>query len=447
MQMALSSFVISSLKQEAYGLRIRLEQVKPFAMVMPAVPAAGISSGAFIAIERYMDRGRHEIGKSVDTYLHWLQGPDAKKSSPVEAQRRLCFLRMKFNAVLTQFDIFADVLTQRSEHDYGVWLSGLDQLAADALTLKGEYFKKPYVATYLDRGFGAAIRRARTRLPGGGKNPVAIIRIPRERMVGSGIASSLVHEVGHQGSALLDLVNSMRGHVQQVQHQHDGDQRMAWTIWERWLSEIIADFWAVAKLGVTATQGLMGVVSLPRAFVFRMNLDDPHPFPWIRVKLSASMGNALFPHPQWQKLGQMWEDFYPRKGLSAHHLKIISLMEETMPRFIELFLRHRPGLLRGKSLPEVFPLKDRQPARLRTYYESWGFSPEKMYVAPPALVFAVIGQARMDGKINPEAEAGMLSTMLTYWAVQRISGRPEALCGRRMPELFEWERSDIKYSR
>ncbi len=56
----------------------------------------------------------------------------------------------------------------------------------------------------------AAIRRARTRLPGGGKNPVAIIRIPRERMVSSGIASSLVHEVGHQGAALLGLFDSVR---------------------------------------------------------------------------------------------------------------------------------------------------------------------------------------------------------------------------------------------
>ena len=63
---------------------------------------------------------------------------------------------------------------------------------------------------YLDRGVGAAIRRARTRLPGGGDNPAAIIRVPRERMVGGGIASSLVHEVGHQAAALLGLVSSLR---------------------------------------------------------------------------------------------------------------------------------------------------------------------------------------------------------------------------------------------
>ena len=63
---------------------------------------------------------------------------------------------------------------------------------------------------YLARGPGAAIRRARTRLPGGGQNPVAIVRVPRERMVGHGIASSLVHEVGHQAAALLELVESLR---------------------------------------------------------------------------------------------------------------------------------------------------------------------------------------------------------------------------------------------
>jgi hypothetical protein len=44
-------------------------------------------------------------------------------------------------------------------------------------------------------------------------------------MVGSGIASSMVHEVGHQGAALLDLINSFRGapgETQQGSNQHLG---------------------------------------------------------------------------------------------------------------------------------------------------------------------------------------------------------------------------------
>src|SRR5262249_43669937 len=150
----------------------------------------------------------------------------------------------------------------------------------------------PPVVCYLDRGHGAAIRRARTRLPGGGENPVAIVRVPRERMIGTGIGSSLVHEVGHQAAALLGLVNSFRPLLQALQ-QKGGAEQQAWTMFDRWISEILADFWAMARLGVSATTGLIGVVSLPRAFVFRINMDDPHPFPWIRVRLSTAMGRAL----------------------------------------------------------------------------------------------------------------------------------------------------------
>ena len=42
----------------------------------------------------------------------------------------------------------------------------------------------------------------------------------------------------------------------------------------------------------SAGTGLMAVVSLPRPFVFRLDMEDPHPFPWIRVKLSIAMGHA-----------------------------------------------------------------------------------------------------------------------------------------------------------
>ena len=103
---------------------------------------------------------------------------------------------MRFNVTLAQLDIFAAVLTQRSEQETGIWLAGLDIVASRRPVAAGNYYKMPGMICYLDRSHGAAIRRARTRLPGGGDNPVAIIRMPRERMIGSGIASSLIHEVG-----------------------------------------------------------------------------------------------------------------------------------------------------------------------------------------------------------------------------------------------------------
>ena len=153
--------------------------------------------------------------------------------------------------------------------------------------------------------------------------PVAIIRAPRERMVGSGIASSVFHEVGHQAAALLGLVESLRPELREMAHSNP-QEREAWALWERWISEIVADFWSVARVGVAATMGLMAVVSLPRAFVFRLDARDPHPTPWIRVKLSSAMGRALYPMQIWDQLIDLWESYYPPSGLDPKDIAKLS---------------------------------------------------------------------------------------------------------------------------
>jgi hypothetical protein len=284
------------------------------------------------------------------------------------------------------------------------------------LSLPGLY-EAPPVICYLDRGHGAAIRRARTRLPGGEENPVAIVRVPRERMVGSGIASSLVHEVGHQGAHLLNLIGSLRPVLQGMQ-RNAGPQRLAWRYWEKWISEIVADFWAVAKLGVVATVGLMGVVSLPRVFVFRTEKDDPHPTPWVRLKLSCAMGQALYPHPQWAQLERTWASYYPVAGRDPQTRRFIDLMEQTMPGFVALLVNHRPAALRARSLREALASADRGPARLLSKFRAWQQRPREIRNAPPSLVFAVIGQARAAGLIGPEQESRLLAQALTYWALK-----------------------------
>lgn len=408
-------FATWMLEQEARALLARLERVRPFALHEVMLPAANILPTAQTAIERYLMKGRRELNELVHRYITWLREPGGQVVTPAQAQRAFSLLRLKFNAVLTQFDLFSDALTQRSEHETGVWLSGLDVVAADALAIPGDFYQAPPVICYLDRGVGAAIRRARTRLPGGGENPVAIIRVPRERMVGSGIASSLVHEVGHQASSLLDLVNSLRPILQGLRQ---GREDSVWGFWERWISEILADFWSVARVGVASTLGLMGVVSLPRAFVFRLNLDDPHPVPWIRVKLSCAMGQAMYPHPQWGKLARLWESYYPLAGLDEERQKLLYRLEASMPEFVGLLMNHRPKALRGAALAEVMEIEKRQPVHLSGYFQSWHLVPARIRTASPSLVFAVIGQARIDGKISPEGESDTLGKLLTHWALQ-----------------------------
>lgn len=406
------------LEQEARALLTRLARLRPYALHMPMVTAAAVSPAAQSAVETHMINARRALHSMVHRFLAWLRGAEGRQASPAVAQQRYTLLRLRFNEIISQFEIFKDVLSQRSEHVTGVWVAGLDDVAADALELPGLDLRVPPVICYVDRGHGAAIRRARTRLPGGDLNPVAVIRVPRERMVGSGIASSLVHEVGHQAAALLELVESLRPSLRAAGARSTPELGPAWGLWERWISEIVADFWAVAKVGVSATTGLMGVVSLPRAFVFRFHAEDPHPIPWIRVRLSCAMGQRLYPHPQWTALARLWESFYPREGLDPGRSALITGLGTTMPQFVELLVNHRPKALRGKALVEALGIEHRQPARLQQLYQTWGGEPERMRDAPPTLVFAVIGQARADGKITPEEESSALGNLLTYWAVK-----------------------------
>ena len=368
-------------------------------------------------MENHLIVGRRNLRRKIEEFLAWLHSPSGRSAKPAEAQKRIVFLKLRFNAVLSQFHIFSDVLTQRSENEMGVWIAGLDDFAADALALAGGYYRPPPVICYVDRGHGGAIRRARTRLPGGDLSPIAIIRIPHERMVGSGVASSLVHETGHQASELLDLINPLRAILQQREKTRP-KEAMAWRLWDRWISEILADFWGVAKVGIASTLGLISLVSLPRAFVFRIDLRDPHPAPWIRVKLSCAIGGALYPHPQWRALAALWQELYPTSELDQETRSVLALLETSIPEFAQLLVHFRPKALRGKSLEEALSVGERQPARLTALYQRWTKAPTEMQAASPALVFAAIGQARADGMISPEAESRLLADLLSYWAMR-----------------------------
>lgn len=415
--MSLSELSAQLLANESKALLRRLDMINPFVLQTPMVPAAS-APRALWAIEEYLTRGRRSLRKMVERFISWLDARSGQEFSPAQAQRRFTILRLRFNTVLTQFDIFADALGQRSEHENGVWLAGLDVFAADALRIPGGFYEPPALLCYLDRGAGAAIRRARTRLPGGGENPVAIIRVPRERMVGSGIASSLVHEVGHQAAALLGLVKSMRPLLQSLQ-KGGGAERLAWSLFERWISEILADFWSVARIGIGSTMGLMGVVSLPKAFVFRLSLDDPHPMPWLRVKLSCAMGRALYPHPQWDNLGRIWEAYYPPQGIRDDVKRVLDLVQQTTPAFVDLLTQHRPKTLKGYSLVEVLSVSKRTPARLQDVWRRWETSPAERLTTAPTLAFGVINQAKADGVLQPEREGVLIAGLLRSWALDR----------------------------
>ena len=413
--MDLSRAAAHSIAQEMRALLTRVARVRPFSLQETMVPAAALAPNALVAIERQLLGGRRELLDAGREYLGWLEGP-GRFCAPDEMQRRFVVVRLRFHELLSQWDTFAAAITQRSEAGTGVWLSGLDAVAADALALPG-FYEAPSVICYLDRGPGAAIRRARTRLPGGGTTPVALLRMPRERMVGSGIASSLVHEVGHQAAALLGLVASLASALRSRAASSPGEGD-AWRMWERWISEIVADLWALGRIGVSSTQGLISVVSLPSYFVFRIDPADPHPPPWLRVELSAIIGQELYPDPQWGRLRALWRACYPPDRLAPPVRRQLSTLEDTMHALARLLLAHRPPSLRGRSLGEVITHADRAPAALRSEWSRWRRAHARPFELPPSLSLAVIGQARADGRIPAAGEAHLVGELLTHWALR-----------------------------
>lgn len=410
----------------------RISEVRPFALTLPMVAAAAPSVQAQAAIERFLFEGRKSMRAVVRRFIDWLHGPAGIAAPPSEAQKRFAMVRLRFLSVITQFDLFADALAERSQHGYGELLGGLDVLATDALRLPGALYATPPVICHLDRGIGAAIRRARTRLPGGGSVPVAIIRVPRERMVGSSIASSLVHEVGHQGAALLDLVPQL---AQALQHiaAHAGRDARWWRCLAGWISEIIADYWSVARLGITSTLGLIGVVGLPKAFVSRFASDDVHPVPWIRVKISIAIGRSLYPDVQWDRLESLWESLYPLEQTGRADAAAFRALDRLLPRFVAFLNGFSAPRLDGRTIAGLFPRADRTPARLRTTWARCRGDENALAQLSPTLACAVIGQAKYDNAIDTVAEVTLLRRLLRFWALESTTNAREVCSSLREP--------------
>jgi hypothetical protein len=405
------------LTNEAYSLMTRLNQVKPFSMTMPMVRGASVSDKALKEIIALLEKEKAVLRKNIYKFIERIKDFQRQRADERTLQTGFTILKLRFNDILDQLDIFASVLSQRGELETGIWLAGLDVLAEDGLKTIRSFAEIPALMVFLDRGHGAAIRRARTRLPGGDENPVAIIQVPRERMIGSGVASSLIHEVGHQVSSLLNLVPSLSAVL--AKKVQGGNNTTAWKYFNRCISEILSDVWAIGHLGVTATMGLMGVVSLPRYFQFRLDMDDPHPAPYIRVQLSCAFGKRLYPYSGWDRLWEMWKKFYPKEGLDKESLEILAAIEKEIDPFIEHVINHSTKEMKGKKLYELFPLAERQPGNLKELFQLWKAKKINLHLMKPTLVFALMGQAKFNLAIDADKESKVLTRQLRQWAFTR----------------------------
>jgi hypothetical protein len=140
--------------------------------------------------------------------------------------------------------------------------------------------------------------------------------------------------------------------------------------------------------------------------------------PYLRVLVSAGIGEALYPHPQWAALRRTWRAMYPVADLPAQRRAELGRLEADIPRFVQALVDHRPATLHGARIRDLWPTSARRPERLLARFRAWGDDLGVLARQRPALVFAVLGQAKTTGLLSPESESRLLSDLLTAWAVR-----------------------------
>ena len=150
----------------------------------------------------------------------------------------------------------------------------------------------------------------------------------------------------------------------------------------------MADYWAISKIGIGSTLGLIGLVSLPRGFVFRPPDEDPHPMPWLRVLLSCAIGDRLYPDPQWDAAGRHLAGHVPACRCPSRARERPSPSCRPPCRTSSpCWSSHRPARLRGRPLGEVLhsPYLQREALLRRFSRVGDGPRPDGARAADPGL--------------------------------------------------------------
>ena len=212
------------------------------------LPAAALLPAAQSAIDHFLVLGRRDLRRRIHAFLSWLAQPESETASPEDAQRRFTMLRLKFNVVLTQFDLFSDVITQRSENETGVWLSGLDVVAARCAG----------AARLTTRRRRSSATSTATSAPRSGARARACPAAARIRSRSCACrASAWSAAASRRRSCTRSVIRWRRCSIWSIRcapccracSAAAGEHAIAWQLWERWISEIVADFWSVGRVG------------------------------------------------------------------------------------------------------------------------------------------------------------------------------------------------------
>jgi hypothetical protein len=318
---------------------------------------AVLSDRQWRAVERPLRNRARELGSRLRSIEHLATASgDANRH---EANEAFGEIELEVARAYDYFDTFMDILTQRLSPILGPLLAGCDRLADDAL--RRDHPSLQAVETPLvhcDRGLGASVLRQGVSLGDHEQNPLPIIQIPYSRLTQKYQLTSLIHEVGHEALARLDLKDPLARALDQALAERGVAPSMR-GLFARWSGEIGPDFWAFCATGPAQAATLREVLMLKREHVVQDSFADSHPPPYLRVLLSIEWCRLVFGRGRWDDWEREWQFLYrPRSP-------VLMELRAALPTIARALVTTRFRALGGRAIPDLFDLQEVDPASLQ----------------------------------------------------------------------------------
>jgi hypothetical protein len=270
-------------------------------------------------------------------------------STPTELevvrQQLLAFRRKYLRAEITM-EFYADAVNTRTNPTIAALLKACDSLAHQSMVpvLDGLGKQTPIVLTYLDKGMGASILKAKLRLWDGSESPVAAIKIVRHNLIRP---TSLIHETGHQVAHIIGWNDEL---TSAIEKELQGAPAGIADVWASWASEIAADAFAFAHTGYASVAALHDVVAGEETVVMRYIPGDPHPISYLRVLLGVEMCRQFYGPGPWDDLAKAWFHEYPLDSARGGIEPLLRASISVLPNIVNVTLKKPMKAFGGRPL-------------------------------------------------------------------------------------------------
>ena len=354
-----------SLARKIDAQRARIEALSSLRQVVSLPPQFDITARQWQILDAELKAAETRLMRRLK------RGASAYLSQPdnITAARSLNSLlgdlELEMTKTFTFFDTFMDILTQRHTPELGRLLAGCDALALDSI-------KKPHPALAMveppivgcDRGFGAKTFREYVRFPGGSFNPMPLVQIPYSRLKEKYNLTSILHEVGHEAMVRCGLKKALPKALHKGLSEAGAPSAIC-DLFALWSSEIGPDVWSFCGSGIAQAGGIKEILNLPRAHVFRISWNDPHPPPYLRVLLCFDWCRHVWGSGIWDRWEREWRDLYPIESAPPSTRSLMIKLSHFIPAVTSILLRTRFRSLNGKRIPELFDMAILAPSELK----------------------------------------------------------------------------------